>query len=58
MLIYIIAINIACFFIMCYDKAMARAHKYRVPEIRLLLLAAAGEGAYRLWINAESDTLH
>ena len=42
MLIYIIAINIACFFIMCYDKAIARAHKYRVPEIRLLLLAAAG----------------
>ncbi|MDD4335452.1 MAG: DUF1294 domain-containing protein [Desulfotomaculaceae bacterium] len=42
MLIYIIAINIICFLIMCYDKAMARAHKYRVPEIRLLMLAAAG----------------
>ena len=42
MVIYIIAINVACFLIMCFDKAMARAHKYRVPEIRLLLLAALG----------------
>jgi uncharacterized membrane protein YsdA (DUF1294 family) len=27
---------------MWYDKAMARARRYRVPEIRLLLLAVAG----------------
>lgn len=42
MLIYILAINITGFLIMWYDKAMARARKYRVPESRLLLLAAAG----------------
>lgn len=27
---------------MWYDKAMARARRYRVPESRLLLLAVAG----------------
>ncbi|NQS75915.1 MAG: DUF1294 domain-containing protein [Peptococcaceae bacterium] len=27
---------------MCYDKVMAKSHRYRVPEIRLLLLAALG----------------
>lgn len=42
MLIYILAINIVGFIAMMYDKAMARAHKYRVPENRLLLIAAAG----------------
>lgn len=42
MVIYILAINITGFLIMWYDKAMARARKYRVPESRLLLLAAAG----------------
>ncbi len=42
MVIYILAINIIGFLIMWYDKAMARARKYRVPESRLLLLAAAG----------------
>ncbi len=42
MLIYIVAINILCFLVMCYDKTMARVRKYRVPEVRLLLLAAAG----------------
>ena len=42
MLIYLAAINIAGFLIMCYDKAMARARRYRMPELRLLLLAAAG----------------
>lgn len=42
MLIYILAINVTGFLIMWYDKAMARARKYRVPESRLLLLAAAG----------------
>lgn len=42
MLIYILAINITGFLIMWYDKAMARARKYRVPESRLLLLAILG----------------
>ncbi len=42
MLIYILIINVACFLIMCYDKAMAKSHRYRVPEIRLLLMAAIG----------------
>lgn len=42
MIIYILAINITGFLIMCYDKAMASARRYRVPESRLLLLAAAG----------------
>jgi uncharacterized membrane protein YsdA (DUF1294 family) len=41
-LIYILAVNITGFLIMCYDKAMARSRKYRVPEYRLLLIAAAG----------------
>ncbi|MFX4261776.1 DUF1294 domain-containing protein [Pelotomaculum propionicicum] len=42
MIIYILAINITGFLIMWYDKAMARARRYRVPESRLLLLAVAG----------------
>lgn len=42
MLIYILAINITGFLIMWYDKAMARARKYRVPESRLFLIAIAG----------------
>jgi uncharacterized membrane protein YsdA (DUF1294 family) len=41
-LIYILAINIVGFIAMWYDKVMARARKYRVPESRLLLIAAAG----------------
>lgn len=42
LLIYILAINILGFLIMWYDKAMARARKYRIPESRLFLIAAAG----------------
>jgi len=42
LLIYILALNIVGFIAMWYDKAMARARKYRVPESRLLLIAAAG----------------
>lgn len=42
MLIYVLAINIVGFIAMWYDKVMARARKYRVPESRLLLIAAAG----------------
>jgi uncharacterized membrane protein YsdA (DUF1294 family) len=42
LLIYILAINIIGFLTMWYDKAMARARKYRVPESRLFLIAAAG----------------
>lgn len=42
MLIYVLAVNIISFLLMWYDKAMARARRYRVPEIRLLLLAVAG----------------
>ena len=42
MLIYVLVINIVGFIAMWYDKAMARARKYRVPESRLLLIAAAG----------------
>jgi uncharacterized membrane protein YsdA (DUF1294 family) len=34
--------NIVGFIAMWYDKVMARARKYRVPESRLLLVAAAG----------------
>jgi uncharacterized membrane protein YsdA (DUF1294 family) len=42
LLLYILAINIIGFLIMWYDKAMARARKYRIPESRLFLIAIAG----------------
>lgn len=42
LIIYILVINISGFLIIGYDKAMARARRYRVPEIRLLFLAVAG----------------
>lgn len=42
MLIYILAINMTGFVMMWYDKALAKAGKYRIPESRLLLVALAG----------------
>ena len=42
MLIYILAVNITGFVMMWYDKALAKAGKYRIPESRLLLVALAG----------------
>lgn len=42
MIIYVLAVNIASFFMIWCDKALAKAGKYRIPESRLLLVALAG----------------
>jgi uncharacterized membrane protein YsdA (DUF1294 family) len=42
LIVYLIAINIAGFFIMGSDKSRAKARKRRVPEARLFQLAFAG----------------
>ncbi|MFA4885468.1 MAG: DUF1294 domain-containing protein [Desulfotomaculaceae bacterium] len=42
LIIYVLAINITGFFMIWYDKVLAKAGKYRIPESRLLLVALAG----------------
>ncbi len=42
MIIYVLAVNITGFFMIWYDKALAKSGKYRIPESRLLLVALAG----------------
>lgn len=42
LLLYLIAINLITFCVYGFDKAKARKDKWRVPEARLLVLAAVG----------------
>ena len=42
LLLYLIAINLITFCVYGLDKAKARKDKWRVPEARLLVLAAVG----------------
>ncbi len=42
MIIYLLVINFIGFIAMWYDKGLARAARYRIPEGRLLLIALAG----------------
>jgi uncharacterized membrane protein YsdA (DUF1294 family) len=48
----ILLINVIGFFTMWYDKRMARAGKYRVPESRIFLIAIAG-GAFGVLLGME-----
>ena len=41
-LIYFLAINILGFTIICYDKKMAAANKFRIPEKNLLVIVFFG----------------
>ncbi|MDD2443266.1 MAG: DUF1294 domain-containing protein [Desulfotomaculaceae bacterium] len=45
MIIYLLIINVIGFFAMWYDKGLAKTHRYRVPEGRLLLIALIGGAA-------------
>lgn len=47
-LIYLLAINVVAFFVYGIDKYKARHAKWRIPELVLLLLAAAG-GSVGAW---------
>ena len=42
LLVYIVIINIAAFFMFGIDKRRARKNKWRVPEKTLLIMAAIG----------------
>ncbi|NLI14178.1 DUF1294 domain-containing protein [Pelotomaculum propionicicum] len=50
MIIYIIAVNLAAFLMIWYDKVLARFGKYRIPESRLLLVALVG-GSVGLYLG-------
>lgn len=52
MLLYILLINVIGFFTMWYDKKMAMAGKYRVPESRIFLIAIIG-GAVGVLLGME-----
>ena len=40
--VYIVAINLIAFITYGVDKHKAKAHRYRIPEATLILLAAVG----------------
>lgn len=58
--IYLLAINIATFFVYGVDKWKAKHSKWRVPEATLLLLATVG-GSIGAWLGMKTwhhKTMH
>ncbi|MEF3305989.1 DUF1294 domain-containing protein [Paenibacillus sp. GYB003] len=52
-ILYVLAINAAGFFVFGYDKLMAKRNERRIPEKRLFWIAAAG-GAAGAWLGMRS----
>ena len=48
--VYLIAVNICTFLVYGIDKQRARSGRWRIPESRLLLLAAVG-GSLGAWMG-------
>ena len=48
--VYLIAVNICTFLVYGIDKQKARSGRWRIPESRLLLLAAVG-GSLGAWMG-------
>ena len=60
LLAYLVAINVITFFLYGIDKWKARHDKWRVPESKLLILAALG-GSVGAWLGTKvwhHKTLH
>lgn len=60
LLIYLVAINVVCFFTYGIDKLKARKDKWRIPEATLLWMAVLG-GSIGAWLGMKAwhhKTLH